>query len=400
MWRGIPGSGQEVCLFSSDSIDETSQKIINNHVSGNRGMVVYIVSENSSDSPRLFYQTNQPIWDKSHDEVHRDDLPRLLFEIGSVTKVFTSRIFTDSYDKTIGSCMPRVPLPELIRKIPIIDIETYSSGFPQDNGHPQDPRGAFCPPSALDNLSDLLTWFNHGMGSNENWICPPGQCYTYSNLSWSMLAIAALDPGRSEKVDIYTDYNRHLGQLCQELAMPLTALFEPNQVPHMACGYKDRIPFSTTENYQPGSRMHFGAGGIVSCASDMLRWLLYNMGRLPASNADRHLLTMQQSERRKRPRCGTTTGKCGDDEGDGAATALGWFLPKATDGTATQVLSKDGGVHGFTSWMGFESWVEVGEPSRNGVVVLAAGQEASHAGKKIMEHLLGTTFETIETGHT
>ena len=45
MWRGIPGSRREVCLFSSDSIDETIQKIINNHVSGNMGMVVYIVSE-------------------------------------------------------------------------------------------------------------------------------------------------------------------------------------------------------------------------------------------------------------------------------------------------------------------------------------------------------------------
>ncbi|RXH30901.1 hypothetical protein [Bradyrhizobium zhanjiangense] len=70
------------------------------------------------------------------------------------------------------------------------------------------------------------------------------------------------------------------------------------------------------------------------------------------------------------------------------------IFPKIA-GAAGRVVSKDGSVPGFSSWMGFESWVQNGAnaPSGNGVVVLSAGSLASSVGQKIMSTLLSAEVE-------
>jgi hypothetical protein len=173
-----------------------------------------------------------------------------------------------------------------------------------------------------------------------------------------------------------------------------TALFDTSQVPSMACGFTENNEPFMSQNYQPVPNMEFGSGSIVSCASDMLQWLLYNMGRLPASQADFDILSAQQTQQQTPPlnKCGTVTGQCGGGEPAGSTVGMGWFLGT---GDGAPVLSKDGGVPGFTSWMGFESWVANGKanPSGNGVVVLAAGPNASAVGRGIMRTILGANAE-------
>jgi beta-lactamase class C len=101
--------------------------------------------------------------------------------------------------------------------------------------------------------------------------------------------------------------------------------------------------------------MKFGSGSIVSCAEDMLQWLLYNMGQLqPVSKADFNILQRQQQMGSIYNICGTKTDVCGAGQAQGPATGIGWFYPK-TGVTPGRVLAKDGDVPGFTSWMGFES---------------------------------------------
>ncbi|UQR64810.1 beta-lactamase family protein [Bradyrhizobium sp. C-145] len=380
--------------FSDPSL--AIQNIIDAAVSDYMGMAVYVFTDfDSSGTPsaKFFSPSKTEVWDSNHDVVSAAKLPNTLFEIGSISKVFTSRIFYSlqgTYDgNTVGSCMPSISLPVAISGIPVADIVTYASGFPQDNDEPPDPRGQFCPPSNLQNLADLVDWFNSGQHSS--WICPAGHCYTYSNLAWSLLAIVGLNP-QNPYVDVYDEYNAQLAVLCADLGMGNTALFSTSQVPSMVCGYNGTQPFEVGQSYKPGPTMEFGAGAIVSCASDMLQWLLYNMGQLQPSPTEFAILQMQQQASPARGKCGTT-GTC-QVQTQGPTVAIGWFFPKIA-GAAGRVLSKDGSVPGFSSWMGFESWVQNGAnaPSGNGVVVLSAGSLASSVGQKIMSTLLSAEVE-------
>jgi beta-lactamase class C len=373
------------------------QSIIDAAVSDHMGMAVYVFTDfdgSGVPSAKFFGPSKIAVWDSSHNVVTAANLPQTLFEIGSISKVFTSRIFYSlqgTYDgNTIGSCMPSISLPAEISGIPVADIVTYASGFPQDNGEPPDPRGPFCPPSNLQTFAGLVEWFNSGQ--NSAWICPAGQCYTYSNLAWSLLAIAGLNP-QNRDVDVYAAYNAQLVELCADLDMGNTALFNTSQVPGMACGYNGTTPFAVSQSYQPCPAMEFGSGSIVSSASDMLQWLLYNMGQLQPSPTEFAILQTQQQTGSARSKCGTT-GTCGAGQSQGPTVGIGWFFPNIA-GAAGHVLSKDGGVGGFTSWMGFEGWVQNGAnaPSGNGVVVLSAGQLASPVGQKIMGILMSAEVE-------
>lgn len=371
------------------------QSIIDAAVSDYMGMAVYVFTDfDGSGVPSAkFFSPSTAVWDSNHQVVDPAQLPNTLFEIGSISKVFTSRIFYSlqgTYDgNTVGSCMPSISLPTAISGIPVADIVTYASGFPQDNGEPPDPRGQFCPPGNLQNFTELVAWFNSGQHSA--WICPPGQCYTYSNLAWSLLAIAGLNP-QNTYVDVYDEYNAQLAVLCADIGMGSTALFNTGQILGMACGYDGTQPFHVGQSYLPCPPMEFGSGSIVSCASDMLQWLLYNMGQLQPSPTEFAILQTQQQASPARGKCGTT-GTC-QVQAQGPTVGIGWFFPKIT-GAVGRVLSKDGGVPGFSSWMGFESWVQNGAnaPSGNGVVVLSAGSLASPVGQKIMSVLLSAEVE-------
>jgi hypothetical protein len=55
----------------------------------------------------------------------------------------------------------------------------------------------------------------------------------------------------------------------------------------------------------------------------------------------------------------------------------------------TMVLSKNGGVAGFSSWMGFTRWQGTGAPSLRGVFVLNNAHDATKLGRNIMKQLLG-----------
>ena len=352
-----------------------------------------VVSE-TFPSPQFFWPTKNSVWTANHTDVRGSNICNLLFEIGSITKVFTSRLFYKNYGSTIGECMPAISLPDSVSSLSIANIGSYASGFPQDNGHPSDPRGVFCPDSALGSLEALINWFNNGCSGHTSWICHQGDCYTYSNLAWSLFAIAALNPTNTD-ADVYSIYTGPLKGLCYGLGMSgPTALYLPSQVGNgMACGYKDGQPFAVGEDYQPSPPMHFGAGGIVSNIEDMLQWLRYNMGQIVIS--DQSMLAAEQTPNSPLNQCGTTTGSCGSGS-QGPTTGQGWFFPRI-GGQSGRVLAKDGGVHGFSSWMGFETWT-AGSPSQNGVVVLGAGENAPTAGLDIMAKLLNADIEAIERG--
>ena len=112
-----------------------------------------------------------------------------VFEIGSITKVFTALLFADMVLR--GEVAPDDPaakfLPASVKMpdfegapITLLDLATYTSGLPRmpSNFAPKDPKNPYIDYTA-ERLYDYLS--NHKLGFK------PGKHYEYANLGFGLL---------------------------------------------------------------------------------------------------------------------------------------------------------------------------------------------------------------------
>lgn len=294
------------------------------------------------------------------------------FEIGSISKVFSSGIYYmlhGPYAGTLGSHMPAMGMSQGVADLTLVNLAIYQPGLAQDN------QGGVYPPWILRNVETLFRYLSH-----YDPPFPQGTCYAYSNLGWSLLAMAALGLDSREPGALPALYGQQLAAFCSKFAAVETHVFSPGLKPQLPRGYrKDMRPLPPRDPYRPTDWPHVGAGGIISTGADMMQFLLYNMGRLPGGLGD-PALVYQQTETFHANACSTG--------GVGPTTSYGWFHAPMGPGHTT-VLSKNGGVAGFSSWMGFTRWQGTGAPSRYGVFVLSNGHDSTKLGRNIMKQLLG-----------
>jgi CubicO group peptidase (beta-lactamase class C family) len=106
------------------------------------------------------------------------------FEIGSISKVFSSGIYYmlhGPYSGTLGSHMPAMGMSQGVADLTLVNLAIYQPGLAQDN------QGGVYPRWILENLETLFRY----LGSYDPPF-PQGSCYAYSNLGWSLLVMAAL----------------------------------------------------------------------------------------------------------------------------------------------------------------------------------------------------------------
>ncbi len=259
--------------------------------------------------------------------------PDTVYEIGSITKVFTGILLaqavnagTVKLDDPLQTYMPTgIQAPTYHEEqITLAELATHRSSLPRDPN--------------TDSLSDLYAWLNQ-----YDLPRAPGSEYVYSNLGYSLLGdILARLAG--------TDY----GSLeMQQVSMPLGLLdtredLNADQTSRLAQGYGyDGSPAP----FFPDSGAMSGAGYLRSTLSDMTRFLVVNMqpDSTPLSAAIR-LAQASQSE--------------GRNPGTGAG--LGWDI--AHPGRPDEVISKGGATSGFTSYIGFKA------DGSLGLVLLSNGQ--------------------------
>jgi CubicO group peptidase (beta-lactamase class C family) len=299
---------------------------------------------------------------------------RTPFEIGSVSKVFTSGIhymLRGPYEGTLGESLGRrMPLSKAMADIRLRNLANYEPGLAQDN------QGGVYPAGMMKSLSNLFTYM-----TTFSPPAPQGTCYAYSNIGWSLLSMASLEIDNTDTEAFVAAYDRHLRQFCAGFGAPDTTVFRSGMKPHLPIGHTARLaPLAVGDDYQPSNPPGFGSGGIVSNGADMLRYLLYNMGRLARGPSD-PALAYQQTETFKAAACSA--------KGGAPVTSYGWFhAPVQTAQGPAIVLNKNGGVAGFTSWMGFTQWQGTGKPSPHGVFVLSNGPRSTAIGMNTMKLLL------------
>lgn len=294
------------------------------------------------------------------------------FEIGSIAKVFTACVHYAQhgpFEGALGRWLAPRRLSAALAAIPLADIARYQSGMLQDNHGSPHPPGIM---QSFDRLFGYLATVRPRGG--------PGRCYSYSNLSWSLLAMAGNGAGTGTAAAFADRYDRALGAFCSGVGMSGTGIFRPEVKRQLPLAYRrDWRVLPAAADYQPTRLAGVGSGGIVSTGSDMLAFLRHSMG-FDAHGGASPALAYLQGQAFSVPAC---------SGGRAPRTAYGWILHDVEDPTGPLTLvTKDGAVAGFTAWMGFLAWQGTGAPSPFGVFVLCNGPGASGLGLRAMRRIL------------
>ena len=287
-----------------------------------------------------------------------------VFEIGSVTKVFTSLLLADMVQRgevtltdPVSKYLPAdVKMPERGgKKITLIDLATHTSGLPRlpSNFHPKDPANPYADYTAAQLYKFLATVeLTRDIGST----------YEYSNLGGGLLGhVLARRAGTDYETLVRT-------RIVEPLAMKSTAIT-------LSDAMKNRLAIGHDAALQPVSNWDIGtlagAYALRSTVNDLLIFAAANIGLEKSALAS----SMTAMLATRRP-----TGTPGLD------IALGWHISTRN---GREIVWHNGGTGGYRTWIGFDP------KSRTGVVVLS--NTSTTAGvDDIGAHLLDPTVPLAE----
>ncbi len=287
----------------------------------------------------------------SHGSLAKDDQrspdENSVFEIGSVTKVFTALLLADMAQQgelaltdPVGKYLPwSVRMPERSgRQITLLDLATHTSGLPRlpSNLKPKDRTNPYAGYS-VEHLYQFLSSYKlpRDIGSR----------YEYSNLGGGLL-------GHVLAHRAATDYETLVRtRICAPLHMNSTGItLSPEMKFRTATGYNAALKPVPMWDLPTLA----GAGALRSNAVDLLKFLAANLGYTNSLLAG----AMSAMLAIRRP-----TGN------QGSEVALGWHALKRD---TREILWHNGGTGGFRSFLGFDP--------TNGVGIVALSNAGTAAG--------------------
>lgn len=292
---------------------------------------------------------------------------RTLFEIGSVTKVFTGVLLADAVhrgevaldDPLARFLPPDVKVPQWEgRGITLLDLATHTSGLPrlpsnllpQVAKYPDNPYAHYTVEQMYQALADVQLQSR------------PGTRYQYSNFGMGVLGHALARRAGKDYESLVVE------RICRPLALDNTRItLSGTQPQRLSPGHDiDGRPLGCWDF--PALA---GAGALRSTAEDLVRWLAANLGQIPTPL--RPILDAAQLPRR--------------EIGPGQQMALGWHV------NTRQSIHWHNGQTG-----GYHSYVAFCKKTNTGVVVLSntAGGIGDVLGMKVLRLLAGEKVEPPE----
>lgn len=250
-----------------------------------------------------------------------------LFEIGSLTKSFTSLLLADAVQTEQVDLQTPVQelLPDFVipqgdsHPITLELLATHRSGLPAmpPNLKPQDPYNPYAGYDAQD-LKDLL--------ADYSLTREPGAAFEYSNLAFGLLGHALSQNAASTYEDLLAS------KIFDPLQMSSTQTFVQN-------ASQELLARGHTQDGEPTTNWDFDAlapaGSIISNAQDLLNYLKAQMGIL-----DSPLYQAMQITHHSRATGPPELGEIG----------LGWMISEQSD---PPIIWHNGMTGGYTSFMGF-----------------------------------------------
>ncbi len=304
----------------------------------------------------------------SYGSLARNDNRKLdgdtVFEIGSMTKVFTSLVLMDmarrgevALTDPISKYLPEtVKVPERNgRRITLADLSTQSSGLPRlpTNLTPKDENNPYAD-YTVQQMYDFLSGYKltREIGSE----------YEYSNLGVGLLGhVLTLRAGMSYEALVRS-------RVCDPLGLKDTRVtLTPEMKARLAIGHNGAL--APVENWDIPTLA--GAGALRSTANDMLTFLAANLGFVKTPLAQD--MADEVSVRR--------SAGAPDME-----IAYAWHI-QIKDGSS--IIWHNGGTGGYRTYMGYDP------KARVGVVVLA--NISTPAGEDdIGRHLLNASYPLLK----
>lgn len=253
-----------------------------------------------------------------------------VFEIGSITKVFTTTVLADMVQRGEVSLSDPVAkfLPSTVRVpsrngrvITVVDLATHTSGLPRlmTNLRPADQRNPYA-----DYTAEQLYTFLKGYELTRD----IGAQYEYSNLGMGLLGHAlAWRAGKSYEALVTERVLKPLGM--RHTSITLDAWMKK----HLARGHDN--------SGQPAAnwdvRTIEGAGAIRSTMDDMLIFAAANLQQ--GSDPLQRAMALAQAVR-------APTGR------PDLSIALGWHVRSVS---GNSIVWHNGGTGGYRTWMGFDT---------------------------------------------
>jgi D-alanyl-D-alanine-carboxypeptidase/D-alanyl-D-alanine-endopeptidase len=263
-----------------------------------------------------------------------------IFEIGSMTKVFTALVLADMAQK--GEVALTDPVAKLLpssvkmparggKVITLEDLATHTSGLPRlpSNIAPKDPNNPYADYTPAELYAFLSGYeLTRDIGSH----------YEYSNLGGGLLGhVLAIRSGMPYETLVRS-------RILDPLGMKSTSV-------RLSEAATERLAKGFDANLRPAENWEFsalaGAGALRSTANDLLTFLSAAIGltKTPLSKA----MAAMTSVRRK-------------TDSSNVEVALGWHISKID---SREIVWHNGGTGGYRSYMGYD-------PRRRfGVVVLS-----------------------------
>jgi serine-type D-Ala-D-Ala carboxypeptidase/endopeptidase len=284
-----------------------------------------------------------------------------IFEIGSITKVFTATLLADmaleglvALEDPVQRYLPGgVELPVRGRPITLADLATHTSGLP---GLPKGMLGL-----ALKERHNPYANFSidalHAAVTNARLRRPPGKRVRYSNFGFGLLGhVLGLRTGQT-----------YLELVSQRILTPLAMTDTTIAVPddksaRFAQGHNRRG--RAVSNWDIPTLA--GAGALRSTVRDLLRFLALQLDEGDSRLARAARMTHA-------PRVGKRSFSVG----------LGWFIHAVRRAQPHRVTWHDGGTGGFRSVAGF-----VEEPATAVVVLSNSSRSVDTIGLEILREVL------------
>jgi D-alanyl-D-alanine-carboxypeptidase/D-alanyl-D-alanine-endopeptidase len=252
-----------------------------------------------------------------------------VFEIGSMTKVFTSLLLADmvergevALDDPVAKYLPpSVKMPQRNgRSITLVDLATHTSGLPRrpSNFSPKDPQNPYADYSVEQLYQFLSTYqLTRDIGSQ----------YVYSNLGGGLLGhVLARRAGMDYETLVRS-------RICEPLEMKSTGIT-------LTPALKERLAVGHNSQMEPAKNWDIptlaGAGALRSTANDMLTFLAANLGLIKSPLAP----AMAAMIKVRRP-----TGY------PDLEIALGWHV---FTGNGKEIVWHNGGTGGYQTWLGYD----------------------------------------------
>jgi CubicO group peptidase (beta-lactamase class C family) len=286
-----------------------------------------------------------------------------VFEIGSMTKVFTSLLLMDmarrgevALTDPVAKFLPaNVKVPERNgRKITLADLSTQSSGLPRlpSNLAPKDFSNPYADYS-VQQLYDFLSGYalTRDIGAQ----------YEYSNFGVGLLGHAlSLRAGMSYEALVRS-------RICDPLGMSDTRIsLTPEMNARLAAGHN--AAGNPVPNWDLPTLA--GAGALRSTANDMLTFLAANLGLVKSRLAP----AMADEVSIRRP------------AGGDMEIAYGWHV-QTREGRS--IIWHNGGTGGYRTYMGYDP------EARTGVVVLS-NISTAEGPDDIGRHLLNAAYPLLK----